>query len=119
MLTEMIAKRMQIIDDLQTDLRKVKSLYEESLENDAQYHQIQEDVIKVQETAKEKRVAILENSTYKAMRDQMKELRQNIKENKEALSQDLVDYYKESGVTEIEDSDGNIKHMKFSVKLVN
>ena len=41
------------------------------------------------------------------------------KENKEILSQELVDYYKESGSLEIEDADGNVKRMKFSVTLVS
>ncbi len=40
---------------------------------------------------------------------------------KEDLSnfQELVEYYRESGSNEIEDADGQVKKMKFTVKLVN
>jgi hypothetical protein len=62
---------------------------------------------------------VLSNQSYKALQDEIKERRQELKENKEILSMELVDLYRESGLPEVEDVDGNIKKMKFSVKLVN
>mgnify|MGYP001611005021 CR=1 FL=1 len=56
---------------------------------------------------------------YVSIREQMKDKRQEIKEHKEALSQELVEYYKDSGSQEIADQNGEVKRMKFSVKLVN
>lgn len=104
---------------MQEELHRIKALYDESLEEDASLQEVMEEETKVKTEAKEKKSRILDNPSYKAMFDQIKELQQEIKDNKEALSQELVEYYKESGEMEIEDHEGNVKHMKFSVRLVN
>ena len=113
MNTDMINKRMKIIEDIQAELNKLKTHYEEALENDAGFQKVQEEVEKVKEEK------ILTNNAYKAINDQLKEKRLELKEQKEALSQELVDYYREHGTPEIEDNDGNVKRMKFSVRLVS
>jgi cell shape-determining protein MreC len=118
MNTEMINKRMKIIDDLQGELNKMKEMYDETLENDATFQEVQEEMTKVKEEFKEKQEKILTNTSYKHILEQIKEKRQELKEHKEALSQELVDYYRESGTPEIEDDEGNVKRMKFSVRLV-
>ena len=119
MSTTNINKRIKILEDLQVELNKLKALYEESLENDTQFQETQEAETKVRNELKEKKVKILANSTYENFREQMKELKQDIKENKEALSQELVEYYKESGNQEIVDEEGREKIIKFTAKLVN
>ena len=119
MSTTNINKRIKILEDLQEELNKLKALYEESLENDTQFQETQEAETKVRNELKEKKVKILANSTYENFREQMKELKQDIKENKDALSQELVEYYKESGNQEIVDEEGREKIIKFTAKLVN
>ena len=119
---EMIVKRLGILDQLQQELNKLRTNYEETLENDPQYQKIQEEQEKIKTEVfkeKEKQVKIMETPSYKAISDQIKEKRTELKEHKEALAQELIEYYRESGTMEIEDSEGNIKRMKFSVKLVN
>jgi hypothetical protein len=119
MSNEMINKRLQIIDDLTTELNQIKSNYEETLENDPVYQEVEEEKEKVRNSTKEKTEKILLNSSYKAMADQLREKRQEIKEQKEVLAQELLDFYRESGQMEIEDPQGNVKRMKFSVRLVS
>ena len=58
----------------------------------------------------------MNNSSYKGLADQLKEKRQELKENKEVLTQELLDYYRESGSLEIEDAEGNVKKIKFSAR---
>ena len=119
---DMINKRLEIIQELQNELNKLRTHYEETLENDPQFQKIQqeeEDVKKESSASKEKKEKVLSTPSYKAIADQIKEKRTEMKEHKEALSQELVDYYRENGTLEIEDPEGNVKRMKFSVKLVN
>jgi hypothetical protein len=116
---DMIEKRLLILNDLQGELNGLKEQYNDMLENDAQFQQVQEELTKIKTEAKEKQEKLLSNGVSKAIVEQMKEKRQEIKENKEILSQELVDYYKESGSMEIEDADGNVKRLKFNVTLVN
>ena len=49
---------------------------------------------------------------------QLKELAQDMKENKEILAQELADYYKDTGKQEITDEEGNTKRIVFSAKLI-
>jgi hypothetical protein len=122
MSQEMIVKRLGIMDQLQQELNKLRTHYEETLENDPQYQKFQEEHEKVKSEAsqsKEKQEKIMETPSYKAISDQIKEKRTELKEHKEALAQELIEYYRENGTMEIEDSEGNVKRMKFSVKLVN
>lgn len=116
--TAIIQKRLKIIQDLEQELRKLKETYDESLEGDSNYQKVQEEISKVKEEAKEKQEKVLANTSYKAIFDEMKEKRQELKDAKEVLAQDLVDYYRESGTMKIEDADGTVKRMKFSVKLI-
>jgi hypothetical protein len=119
---EMIVKRLGIVDQLQQELNKLRTYYEETLENDSQYQKFQEEQEKVKtevSQSKEKREKIIEIPSYKAISDQIKEKRTEIKEHKEVLAQELIEYYRENGTMEIEDSEGNVKRMKFSVRLVN
>ncbi len=116
---ESINKRLKIIADLQVELKKLRALYQESLENDPQYQEIQEQAQKHREETKVRKDQVLSNSSYQNIADKIKDVQTELKEHKEILSQDLVDFYKESGSPEIEDEEGNVKRMKFSVKLVN
>ena len=80
---------------------------------------IVEEVNKVKNEHKEKTESILNKTSYKDIQEEIKKKRTEIKENKEVLSMELVDLYRESGLPEVEDTEGNIKRMKFSVKLVD
>lgn len=118
MTKELILKRLEIIADLKRELNSLKENYEDALDNNPVYQEVQEEEQKLKSETKGKKERVLETTTYKVMSDKMKDLRREIKEHGEVLSQDLVDYYKESGQTEIEDNEGNKKRLKFSVTLV-
>jgi len=122
MSIDMIQRRLKIISDLQVEINKVKTMYDESLENNAMYQEAQkqeEEVKKIKEAAKVKVEKVKENPTLKGMMDQIKELKEDMKNNKDVLSQELADYYKDSGSMEIADEEGNVKHIKFNAKLTN
>ncbi len=114
----MILKRLKILGDLQKELNSIKENYGQMLENDKGYQEIQEQVKKVKDETKDKQQKIMDNNLYKSVNMQLKEKRTEIKENREALSQELIDYYRENGTLEIVDEDGNKKTIKFSVRLV-
>ena len=110
---------MKIIDDLKEELNKINALYKESLDEDPVYQEVQEKEQEYRESKKERTTQVMEKPVIKEFKDQCGELRKEIKENKEVLGQELAEYFRETGSTEIEDADGNIKRMVFSVRLVN
>jgi len=119
MSTETIKKRLKIISDLQEEINRVKALFTESLENDPVYQEVQEEEKKLKEETKDKKQKVKMAPTIKNMDDQIKQFRKEIQENKEILAMELADYYKESGLLEITDEDGNTKRVVFSVRLIS
>ncbi|HXK52669.1 hypothetical protein H6802_00560 [Candidatus Nomurabacteria bacterium] len=116
---QVIKRRLKIIDDLTTELRELKSQIDDSLENNPDLQELEEQMTQVREAVKEKKQKALETESHKRLQEEIRQKRQEITENKETLSQELADYYAQSGLMEIEDHEGNIKKMKFSVKLVS
>ncbi|OGC47986.1 hypothetical protein A3A69_00590 [candidate division WWE3 bacterium RIFCSPLOWO2_01_FULL_37_15] len=114
-----IDKRLKIISDLQMELNGLKVNLDEILDNDSEYQSVLEEVVKVKEASQERKAKISENKMFRNITEQMKDKRLEIKDNRDALSQELIDYYRESGRMEIEDENGKTRRLKFSVRLVN
>lgn len=118
-MEDMIKKRMQIISDLKSELTSLKENYDDIMEDDSLYQEVQEKAAEVREEKKASKTRLMTDPIYRQLSEEMREKRLEIKENREALSQELVELYKKEGKTEIIDADGNVKRMKFSVRLVN
>ncbi|MBP8961100.1 hypothetical protein KBG31_02665 [Patescibacteria group bacterium] len=116
---EMIQKRLGMIEELQEELRKLRQDANEMLEGDPEYARIKEETDLIKEQVKEKKAQAIEASAYNETQEKMKEIRADIKDLQEALSQELIELYKDEGVTMIETPGGNVKKLKFNVKLVD
>ena len=104
---------------MQEELKKIRNSIQDALESDTDFQALQEAVNQNRVAVKESRDRISEKATIKELEAQMKEKRKDLKEIKEVLSQELADYYRSEGSMEVEDHNGDIKRMKFSVSLVN
>ncbi|MFA5776008.1 MAG: hypothetical protein WC988_00360 [Patescibacteria group bacterium] len=114
-----IQKRLKILDDLIHEINKLKGDLEDALMDDPNYSKMLEEDEETKKSRKEKKDKITSTAVIKGYQEEIKEKMQEIKDNREILSQELVDYYKDNGTLEIVDADGNVKRMKFSVKLVS
>lgn len=118
-MEQMILKRLKILDDLTAEMNSLKENLEDLLDNDPLYQEMQEKSEEVNEEKKAIKSRMMSNTTYTRLQEEIKDKRQDIKENKEALSVELVEHYRQNGTLEIKDENGNVKRMKFSVRLVN
>jgi phosphoglycerate-specific signal transduction histidine kinase len=116
--TNMINKRLEILANLQEELTKIKALYQETLENDPKYQEIQEQSKKFREETKEKRAKIKDSETMQKIDEQIKLLRDDIKQNREVLAQELADFYKDNGTMVITDNEGRKRRFVFSFKFI-
>ncbi len=116
---ELIQKRLRMIADLRAELRALRQEASDILENDPEFVRIKEETDLIKTQVKEQKARVIETSAYKEVQEKMKELRADLKDLQEALSQELVELYKEEGITTIEDADGEVKRLKFSVRLVD
>ncbi len=119
MSTEKITNRLRIIVDIKEDIKKVKAEYDENLEEDDNYLSMQEENKKAREELKIHKMKMSTRPVIREYEEHLKELRLDLKENKEILARELIDYYRETGKLEIVDKKGNTKKIKFSVQLVN
>lgn len=114
----MITKRLKIINDLRSELNALKENYDDLIENDPLFQEVQEKEVELKEEKKASKTRLMTNETLQALGEEIKEKRREIKEHGEALSVELIELYRQSGVLEITDADGSTKRMKFNVKLV-
>lgn len=117
MYKDMIVKRLSILYELSSELNILREQLDDLLENDPEYQELRAEIEQVKEATKNKSVQVMEKSAIKDLKERIKEKRSEISDNKEALAIELVEFYKETGSLEIEDVDGNVKKLKFSVKL--
>lgn len=118
MSQDTIKKRLKIIAELQEEVNKMKSVYEESLEDNPTYQEIQKVEERFKEETKDKKQKVRLAPAIMALDNDLKDLRKQIRENKEVLSAELVEHYRETGSMEVTDSEGNVKRIIFSAKLV-
>jgi len=118
MSQDTIKKRLKIISDLQEEVNKMRSAYNESLEDNPTYQEIQKVEERFKEETKDKKQKVRLSPTIMAMDNDLKDLRKQIRENKEVLSAELLEHYKETGSLEVTDTDGTVKRIVFSAKLI-
>lgn len=116
---EMITKRLEIIEQINEELKKIKNSIQDTLDNDDDFQSLQVMANEHKAKAKEVREKVAQKAVIKEFELQLKEKKQELKEIKEVLSQELADYYRQEGTMEIEDNNGNIKRMKFNVSLIS
>lgn len=118
MSTEKIKNRLKILDDIKRETKKLRAIYKETLEEKDSYQEIQEEKKKIRQQQQEQKLKLKNDPQISDYELQLKELREDMKENKEILAQELVEYYRETGKMEIVDDEGNTKRIVFSAKLI-
>ncbi len=118
-----ILKRLKIIDDLSKEMNILKEQFQDALEGDAHYQDHMEKIKQIKEDQKVEKdlisTRVLEKPAIKSLKDEIKQKSDDIRDNRDVLGQELADYYKETGSLEIKDTDGTVKKLKFSVKLIS
>lgn len=118
---DVIKKRIKIIKDLQEEARSIKANLDENLnenqlvqESQQRKSEFKQEMVELDERIK----AYKDSPVIKDITEDLKEKKQEIKENKEILSQELADYYRENGTLEISDEEGTLYFIKFAAKLL-
>ena len=118
MNTSSIAKRIQIIEDLKTEKQSVKDMLDDSLINDDEYRKLKLQLESIQGDLKAKKTEIIARSENEKLISKFKEINQELKEERETLTAELIEFYRQTQGTEIESLDGTRLKLKFSAKLI-
>lgn len=117
MSLETIKKRIKIIHDLQERLRNIKDTSTGMIQDLLDVQEVESKYLSAKEEYDEKIKAVKGKPQIANALQEMKETKEEIKENKEIVSQELVEYYKETGSMEITDIDGTVYKVSFAAKL--
>ena len=117
-LEELIKSHIYSLDKLRNELKDLREMHEDSFNNNLTYKE-KADIVKEatkkrsqvrQEIAKQPSVAVLEQK--------IKDLRFDMKEKQQTLSDLLADYKEQTGATQIETSNGLVLEIVSTAKLV-
>lgn len=118
METNSISKRISLIEELKNERQTAKDMIDDALVNNDQYRKIKLELEAIQSDLKAKKVEILAAPENEKVVAKYKEIGQDLKEEREILAEELVEYYRQTQATEIESVDGTKMKLKFSAKLI-
>jgi hypothetical protein len=113
----LINNRLELISKTRGELQVLKDQLDDALANDKDYQDAQKEAEVAKESKMLARQKVESNSSVMAVAKEIKEKRTELKDLKDALSAELVEYYKNTGNSEITLANGKTYQFSFSVKL--
>jgi len=117
-LENMINGYLMDLEKLQKDLKEQSTMLKDTFENDAEYAAASEKAREVQKMKKEIKDKLISDPSVALLDAKVNDLKTEVKDARQALSDYLHQYYLESGLTQITDSAGEVREIVTSVKLV-
>ena len=114
---EIVRRRLKLIETAKAELKKVKEMYDDFFANEPVYQKVDQEVKEAVKKRKDVKVKLAKQPAVTQMLSQVKQLKEQIKDNQDSLSVELMEYYKTAGVTEIEDEQGNVQEFEIIIKL--
>jgi hypothetical protein len=114
---EVVRRRIGILGKAKEELKKLKEMFNDIFINDALYQKADGIVKEAMKKRKEIQAQLTKQPAAVELNGKLKDLKEQIKDNEASLSEELMDYYKTSGVTEIEDENGQVHEFSISIRL--
>ena len=114
---EVVRRRLSLLQKADEELKLQKEMFENLLINDPQYQEAEAAVKEVTKKKTDQKARIAKTPAAQGILSKIKSLSDDIKDNKQMLSSELMQYYQTAGVTEIEDSEGNVQEFEITIKL--
>ncbi len=114
---EIVQRRLSILDKAKDELKKLKEMFNDMFVNDSLYVEKDKLVKEAMKKRQDEKARISKQPAAADLAGKIKELKEEIKENEDTLTDELMAYYRTAGVTEIEDADGNVQEFAIVIKL--
>lgn len=118
METGSIVKRIELIEKLKAERQTSKDMLDDSLINNDQYRKIKIEIESLQNDLKAKKAEIFALAENESTVSKLKDISQDLRQEREILATELVEYYRQTQATEILALDGTKLKLKFSAKLI-
>ncbi|MCL5090653.1 MAG: hypothetical protein M1514_01440 [Patescibacteria group bacterium] len=117
-LENLIKTYMARVESIKQELKKQKELLDDSFESDAIYKEHEEKAKEAIKIKAETKQQILKNPTLQSITQKVDDLRSEVKELQDTLSDYLLQYQKLTGASEIEGEDGETRIIVNTARLV-
>jgi uncharacterized protein (DUF3084 family) len=117
-IENLIKTHISHIDTVKTELGKQVEMMNDVLANDAEYKKAADEAKEVNKKKAEAKQNILKSPSNASLNQKIKDMRQELKELKGALSGYLQQYQKIADTDQIESEDGEVRQIVYSAHLV-
>jgi len=117
-LENMINGYMMDLEKIQSSLKEQSSMLKDALENDAEYATILEKVRTLSKEKKARQDKLMQEPGIALTESKIKDLKGQLKEVREAISDYLQQYFTQSGLRQITGTDGEIREIVTVLKLI-
>ena len=114
---EIVRRRIGILEKAKGQLKKLKEMYQDIFVNDAKYNEEDKLVKEAMKKRKDVQSQLAHRPEAADLNGKIKDLSEQIKDNEASLSDELMEYYKTAGVTEIEDENGQVQEFTIVIRL--
>ena len=117
-LEELIKNHIETVDKLKVELRQHREMYEDSFESNPLYREVSEKAKEATKAKLAQKKQIGQQPSVALLAQKVKDLRIDLSETNQTLSDLVSDYKEKTGATQIETRDGKIMEIVSTVKLV-
>jgi len=117
-LDGLIKNYLSRLQELRDQLRESREQLEDMLINDLTYHEQTEKAKEAGKSKNQTKSQLLKQPLALELAEKLKSSREEVKDIQQSLSDYLLQYQRLTGANEFEDKDGNVREIKYTVKLV-
>ncbi len=117
-LEEMIKTSIATVSNLRSEIKKHQEMFNDSFLNNPTYIENDKKVKEANKVKSTTRQEIIKQPAVAQLSGKIKDMRTDMKEKQNSLSDYLLEYQRLTGATQIEDNDGNVLDISNSAKLI-
>lgn len=117
-IENLIKTHIAHIDTVKIELQKQAEMFNDILNNDSDYKKAADEGKEINKKKAEAKQNILKSPSNASLNQKIKDMRQEIKELKGALSNYLQQYQKIADTDQIETGDGEVRQIQYSAHLI-
>ncbi len=117
-LENLIKNHITSIDKLKEETKKHSQMLTDIFENDATYKEHSNKVKDANKIRLNTRAQLMKQSSAMALSEKVKTMKSDLKELEVALSDYLQEFARQSGTTQIEGNDGEVREIVYTAKLI-
>lgn len=117
-LEELIKNHIDSLDKLRLEMKEQREMYEDSFNNNPTYREHVEKVKEATKGRSQVRQQIAKQPSVAVLDQKIKDMRFDIKEKQQTLSDLLADYKEQTGATSIETRNGQVLEIVSTARLV-